>query len=371
MIVVDPISVPDPGHLPSKEPTGFSAQSTRASHAEQPVPLGGVPRALREAAELSGLDPIAQLYNEALRYAAEGHLRLARERLQMQLCMAPDDGEARLMLAKVFVAGQRWQDAIAALDEAQTCGVDVPLSLRTAVEDHLRAEQLADEEQRTARSTREQGEIKALRQEARRLRSENAALSGRTAELEHETRRWAWTTAGVSGLSIAFIAASLLFGGGSSEADPVEVAAAAAVGGAEVAAAEHEAPVHANPTQVATGAAAALAQVPGLDGTELEVAVDGSRAVLTGSVVSHKQRRAAEEVLKRTPGVDRVEADAVVLTARTKGTSHTVGRGDTLSHIAYAYYGESKLASAITKANAGVKSTNLRIGQVLKIPAVE
>ena len=92
--------------------------ASRSSHSDQPVPLGGVPRALREAAEMSGLDPVSELYNEALRYASEGHLRLARERLQMLLCMKPDDGESRLMLAKIFVAGQRWQDAIAALDEA-------------------------------------------------------------------------------------------------------------------------------------------------------------------------------------------------------------------------------------------------------------
>ena len=133
MIVVDPISVPSPGHLPESAPgpAGFEFdQSTRQSSSEQPVPLGGVPRALREAAEMAGLDPIAQLYNEALRYGREGHLRLARERLQVLLCMAPDDGEARLMLARVHVAGQRWSDALAALDEAQSCGVDVPMSLR-------------------------------------------------------------------------------------------------------------------------------------------------------------------------------------------------------------------------------------------------
>src|SRR5689334_9342416 len=130
MIVVDPISVPSPGHLESGPvpvepdaprrvplpPADFDQSVVRASHSEQPVPLGGVPRALREAAEMAGLDPVAQLYNEALRYAQEGHLRLARERLQVLLCMAPDDGDGRLMLARVHVAGQRWSEALAALD---------------------------------------------------------------------------------------------------------------------------------------------------------------------------------------------------------------------------------------------------------------
>ena len=124
MIVVDPISVPDPGLSSPRNPGAFDFHNpSRTSHSEQAVPLGGIPRALREAAELAGIDPVAELYNEALRYAQEGHLRLSRERLQMLLCMAPDDGDARLMLARVFVAGQRWSDALSALDEATNCGL--------------------------------------------------------------------------------------------------------------------------------------------------------------------------------------------------------------------------------------------------------
>ena len=37
-------------------------QASRTSHSDQPVPLGGVPRAMREAAEMAGLDPLAELY---------------------------------------------------------------------------------------------------------------------------------------------------------------------------------------------------------------------------------------------------------------------------------------------------------------------
>src|SRR5690606_25793902 len=133
-------------------------------------------------------------------------------RLQMLLCMAPDDGEARLVLAKVHVAGQRWQDALSALDEAQSCGVHVPPSLRRAVEDHLRAEEAAADEHRAALRAREQGEIKALRNEARRLRSENAQLLARTGALEQEIRKWALTTAGVATVSIVFIVTNLILG---------------------------------------------------------------------------------------------------------------------------------------------------------------
>ncbi len=349
-------------------------QANRTSHSDQPVPLGGVPRALREAAEMSGLDPVAELYNEALRYATEGHLRLARERLQMLLCMKPDDGESRLMLAKVFVAGQKWQDAIAALDEAQSCGQVVPMTLRRAVEDHLRADQAAMDEHRDANRAREQGEIKALRQEARRLRSENAQLMGRGAELERETKRWAWTTAAVSGVAILFIAANLLFGGGSAAVDDNLVAdtpIAVTEADADAPVADSPAPSDNSPTALATRAATALAAAPGLEGTALEIEVSGNAASAAGSVTTHRQRRTAEQVLGSVPGISSVDVSSVTLTARTKGTSHEIKRGDTLSHIAYEYYGESGMTKHILKANRGLKASNMQIGQLVKIPAVD
>jgi len=351
-------------------------QPNRTSHSDQPVPLGGVPRALREAAEMSGLDPVAELYNEALRYATEGHLRLARERLQMLLCMKPDDGESRLMLAKVFVAGQKWKDAIAALDEAQSCGQVVPIPLRRAVEDHLRADQAAADEHRDATRAREQGEIKALRQEARRLRSENAQLIGRGAELERETKRWAWTTAAVSGVAILFIAANLLFGGSTSQDVAVLESAPAAVADAgddvDAAVTDEAAPAQDNtPTALATRAANALAATPALDGTALEVEVSGSSAVVAGSVTSHRQQRTAQDVLRGISGISSVDASSVKITARTKGATHEIKRGQTLSHVAYDYYGEHGKTKHILKANRGLKASNMQIGQLVKIPAIE
>ena len=367
MIVVDPISVPSPGHLAvdAPGPSGFEFdQSTRASHSEQPVPLGGVPRALREAAEMAGLDPVAQLYNEALRYAQEGHLRLARERLQVLLCMAPDDGESRLMLARVHVAGQRWSDALAALDEAQSCGVDVPMSLRRAVEDHLQAE--------VADGAREQGEVKALRQEARRLRSEHAQVTSRVTDLEKEVRKWAWATAGVSALAIVFVAGSLLLGSGTSTEASVAVAESELPTDA-AAATVADAPTEATPTSsgstLAMRATEALDRVPGLEGSSIAMRIDGERAVLTRQVLSHRQRKAAEKALGQVSGVGSVDAAGLEILARTRGTNHVVGKGDTLSHIAYAYYGESTLTKPIEDAN-GVDSKTLKIGQDLKIPAV-
>ncbi len=392
-IVIDPISVPSPGAASAREPEPAPSSEpdalnfdfdgiSRASRADQPVPLGGVPRALREAAEVAGLDPLNELYNEALRYAQEGHLRLSRERLQMLLCMAPDDGQARLMLARVHVAGQRWRDAIAALDEAASCGVTVPPALRRAVEDHLQAERSAAEEHRDAARAREQGEVRALRAEARRLRSEQVQLTGRATDLEREVRKWAWSTAGVSVLSAVFIVATLFFGGGSPDAAELSPEAVAAAETEELLAEENlpeGVQVAADPIEmakdpksanVAAKAANALSNAPDLDGTALELKVKDNKAVLGGEVDRFTQMRTAEDLLKAIDGIDEVDASKVVILARTQGTTYTVKGGDTLSHIARRHYGDSQLTKPIEKANK-VTSTNLRVGQTLTIPPVE
>ncbi len=368
MIVVDPISVPQPGNLASETPGDFDfGKSSRMSHSEQPVPVGGVPRALREAAELSGIDPSAELYNEALRYAQEGHLRLARERLQMLLCMAPDDGDARLMLARVHVAGQKWQEALTALDEAANCGVDVPMSLRRAVEDHLQAESSAKDEHTGALKAREQGEVKTLRQETRRLRTEMAQAASRVTDMEREVKKWAWATAGVSGVSMLFVLTSLVVGG--PEAAPEEVLSAELAAAAPAEAADEAAAPAAPATTLAQRAAGALDGVTGLEGAALELKLAGDKAILLGEVVSWRQKRAAERALTDVQGLASVDTSGVQILARTKGATHVVERGDTLSRIAQVYYGEASLVKAIETAN-GVTSKNLKIGQTLTIPPV-
>jgi nucleoid-associated protein YgaU len=351
----------------------FDDTSSRFSNSDQSVPLGGVPRALRTAAETAGLDPRAELYNEALRYATEGHLRLARERLQMLLCMCPDDGESRLLYAKVQVASQKWNEALAALDEAQACGLHIPTELRRAVEDHLRAEEAAKEEERAALRAREQGEIKALRQEARRLRSENAALLGRSSELERETRKWAWTTAGVSSMAILFIIANLAFGGSEeagvvTQPPPMVATSPTLLPAAMI----PEAPTP--PTDlIATQAAEALRTTPLLEGTNLEVTMTAGEANVSGSVINHYQLKELETILSNIDGIDSVSIDKVANDARERGGKHTVQSGDTLSHIAYYYYGDASLTAPILKANRGSLGgrANLSIDQVLKIPSVQ
>lgn len=354
------------------EPVQFDTTDSRMSYSDQPVPPGGVPRALRQAAESTGLDVVAELYNESLRYATEGHFRHARERLSVLLAIAPEDGEARLLLAKVLVAGQRWKEALAALDEAVACGIDIPGHLRGAVEEHLRAEQAAESEHTVARAAREQGEIKALRQEARRLRSENAQMVGRTRELEKELRKWAWTTAAVTSLAILFIAGNLLFGGGGASEPEADLVADAAAEEVTAPAAPALAAVPADAPPLAERAARALQVVSGLDGTALELELRGDEAILRGTVATHRQLRRAEQTLRGVDGISEVDVQPVVVQALARGATHTVVKGDTLSKISLDYYGTSTHTAAILKANRAVLKgrPDLQIGMVLAVPPV-
>ncbi len=358
--------------------------SSRSSMSDQPV-SGGVPRAVRMLAESAGLDVTAELYNEALGYASEGHLRLARERLRMLLTLSPEDGESRLLLAKVEVAAQHWTEALTALDEAAAAGVDVPRELRRAVEDHLRSEIASEEEQRTAVMAREQGEIKALRQEARRLRSENAKHVGRIHELEGEARKWAWTTAAVSTLAILFIAANLIFGGTGDSTDELAAVADEAVVVAAMDDVIEELPdgvfvegeVVAEPAApppaetLAERALVALNEIPDLEGTDLELEVANGAAVLSGKVRNHFQRKEAARLLEGIQGIDTVDVEGVEILARTHGTLHTVKSGDTLGGIAHHYYGDSFLHKRITAANKGLSAKGLQLGQEIVIPPIE
>ncbi len=355
----------------------------RSSRSEHPLPLGGVPRALREAAELQGIDPVAELFNEALSYANDGHLRLARERLGMLVCLAPDDAQARLLLARVHVAAGRWRDATTALEEAVAAGVTVPATLRRAVEDATRGEEAGADEDRAAMRARELGELKSLRQEARRLRAENAQLDGRSLELEREARRWVWATAAVAGAASVFLAVNLLLGVSDSPTEVASVTPSAPSAPAAAAVVEAPAPVPAAPVaappaaptaaDLAQAAASALAASSTLAGSELEVEVDGTRAKLMGSVLTTAQRSTARTLVGQVDGVTEVDSAGVSLLARKKGATHTVASGENLGKIAQLYYGESSLTAPILTANRATlpSASKMQIGQVLKIPAVD
>ena len=364
-------------------------ESSRCSLSDRPIGPGGVAQAIRQATESVGLDATSELYNEAIQFANEGHLRQSRERLQILLGLCPDDGEARLLLAKVYVAGQRWRDALTALDNAQNCGALVPAELRIAVEENLRAELDGDQDKIHTIQAREQGELKALRQEARRLRSENAKLLSTNYDLEKEARRWAWTTAGVSGVAILFVAVNLLFGGSTpaqtTTTEPTVVATEPSES-AQIAAIQNDAVIpdsgvpaaaltptlQANNT-LADLSAVALSEATSLRGTSLTVTVQDGSAVLTGQVATHVQRKEAEGLLLALDGITSVKIDGVKVTARTRGTKHSVVSGDTLSKLAYDYYGDASLTKKILNGNRTLLKgrANLAIGMDLAIPPVE
>ncbi len=356
------------------EAAHIDTMSTRASFSDQPVPTGSAMRVLRSAAESSGIDPVAELYNEALKFSGEGQLREARERLQVLLALAPEDGEARLLLAKVQCAGQKWTDALATLDEAEVAGQNVPTSLRAAIEEHLRADRAADVEDRAARSTREQGEVKALRQEARRVRSDNAQLVGVLHEQELETKKFGVATIVVSAVFILFLGYSLLFGGNNTAvvAPVVDDAVATDVVPNELG--TPTAAVAATPAAdtVADRVFAVLQSTEGLDRLTVSVTADNG-IVLSGAVPTYRSVKRAEELVGRVEGVNGVELGEVENSARTRGTTYTVASGDTLSEIALDHYGSTSFTDRILTANRRTLSsaTAMQIGQELVIPAVE
>ena len=204
-------------------------------------------------------------------------------------------------------------------------------------------------------------------------------------QLERETKKWAWTTAGVSTLAIGFILANLVFGGDAQPAsrvlvehDPSTPAAAAMVVEADGDAvaparparpAAPSAPVATDDVSLAGFAAMSLANAAELEGTQLEVVVDHGKAQLVGQVLSSKQRLKAKQIVTGIEGISEVGTDRVEVLARTRGTVHTVASGETLSHIAMRYYGSVALAKHIQRANP--KNRTLHIGDEIKIPSVD
>lgn len=326
---------------------------------------GSILRALRQAAESQGLDIVAELYNEALELAQEGHYGRAQTRLNVLLALAPSDGEAHLLLAKVLVGGQQWRRALQCLDDAAQCEVKVPEDLRQAVLRNLQADEASSEEQARAREAREQGEIGRLRVEARRLRGENVNLVSRAAALEKETARWAWIATGTSVVAIVFILIRVIVGAPTVEA-PVEAAPVVATTPAP--AADPDSP---RDDSLAARAATALTRAGLVEGSDLEVIVRGDKAELSGYVPTWAHAKAAAEVIEGVEGIGSVGTDGVIVLALRDGTTHKVRPGETLGKIAYDHYGRSSLHTKIVEANPELSNPrNLKVNMELKIPPV-
>ncbi len=336
-----------------------------ARHVLTDATEGSTLQALRDAAHASGLDPIAALYNEGLALAEEGHFGQAQTRLHVLLGLAPSDGGAHLLLAKVYVAGQQWRRALAALDDAAQCGAHIPDELRTAVVRHLAADDQADAG--PARDAAVDGELRKLKSETRRLRSENAHLITQGRQLERELRSWAWIATGTSFIAICFMAGRLLFGGPDAPIADESVAVVQPPVDEPVA----DLPPVRN-ADTAVLAKSALEKSKALSDSELEVVVRAGHAELTGSVLTFAQVREAVRLLSLVPGIDEIGRDGVRIRARTEGAIHTVVSGDTLSKIAWDHYGDETRYEVIISGNEAMAEgrTALKIGQQVIVPAL-
>lgn len=185
------------------------------------------------------VDPrdLPALYDEALALAAEGHLAPARDRLRMLLCLDPEDGPSRLLLAKVFAAQQRWSDAKAELDRAIACGQRPDDALSTAVEDGLSEVTEHDSRKQHVVAERARAELVALRDETRQLRAENARLEQESEQATGRVRRWTTTTTVVAVVASLLLTATVVANRSEAETpEPAPLTSLEAVNAAPVAA---------------------------------------------------------------------------------------------------------------------------------------
>jgi nucleoid-associated protein YgaU len=283
----------------------------------------------------SDLDVPASLYDEALALAREGRLAPAAERLRMLLVLDPTDANAALLLGKVQAGRGQWQEALAHLDNAAAQGAMLPEGLREEVEANLRRQVQDAEQHRKRVAAREQAEIRNLRQEAKRLRSDNAALELQVEDMNRRVKLWTSITALVAGSASALLVAVMLFGTGR-DAAPEEVVDAAA--GSDIAVEE-----------VAVGTAPVAAPVEATPPAAVETVTVGAPTAAPAAPAA-------------------IPAPAVSLP-----TVHVVQKGQTLGHIAKKYYGRSSEWKRILKANdATLKGSVKRLqpGMELTIPAL-
>ncbi len=277
---------------------------------------------IRNALAFANLNAEDALFDEALHLAREGHLGRSRDRLRMLLALNPADGGAHLLLCKVFASQHKWAEAIAELDAAAACGRRMPPGLKEALIDARDQ----DSAPRAPRVVRTDAELKSLREEARRLRTENSRMERQTRELEHRSQVWSIATGVVTAVSaLALLLIAFSWPGG----DAVE----------EVAEAE----------EITSGALPAEAPAP-------ELAAVDSAPEIPAAV---EPPTARELPVREAPAADRQPV-----------TSYTVTRGDTLWKIAGKVYGDKTRWQAIRDANKDVLGEDdaLSVGMVLTIP---
>ena len=130
-----------------------------------------------------------------------------------------------------------------------------------------------------------------------------------------------------------------------------------------------------------TAATAAISAEPivksihdhGLQVQNLDVAIEGDLATVTGTAASQGDREKVVLVVGNTQGIARVDDRLAVEKPEPEAVFYTVKSGDSLSKIAKAHYGDPMQYPAIFEANRPMLKDPDKIypGQNLRIPPLE
>jgi nucleoid-associated protein YgaU len=297
--------------------------SNKTSLAFDELPRGnggiGATEQIARVLDESGIDVPSKLYDEALAFARDGRLATATARLRMLLVLDPSDGNAALLLGKVLAARDKWQESLTQLDAATAKGARLPQGLREEVEGKLRQQVQNVESQRTRLVDRERGELRTLRNEAKNLRSENAALEQQAFDLARRAKLWSSATALVAGSSAALLLAALVFGGG--------------------------------------------------EDTEILEEEEVASANFSSSTMAETESTSSSSI--PTSGTETPSPEPKSTYTNGVAATHTVQKGENLGQIARKFYGKSSQWQPILDANEPILHGNvkaLRPGMVLNIP---
>ena len=108
----------------------------------------------------------------------------------------------------------------------------------------------------------------------------------------------------------------------------------------------------------------------GLGNPAIQLSVEGAKVIVSGEVASQEEKEKILLALGNVDGVEAVEDHVSVTTPAPEARFVTVKKGDTLSAIAKAEYGNANAYMKIFEANKPMLSHPDKIypGQVLRIP---
>jgi nucleoid-associated protein YgaU len=110
----------------------------------------------------------------------------------------------------------------------------------------------------------------------------------------------------------------------------------------------------------------------GLSVENLSIDIEEDKATIHGQVDTNAEREKIILTVGNTEGISTVEDRIVVLNPEPEATFYTVVKGDSLSKIAKAHYGDAMKYPVIFEANKPMLTSPDLIypGQVLRIPAL-